>query len=283
MDDKGPLGQFWSDLTWSVKTSTASVMMVLSVGLSGGLAALSAMNTNHTFLELRFLALPLVLFNVGFIGTQRVWFLRRLRQQELSGEEIWSLTWGFFWRFVRLGLVWVALAEVVDLVLNPMHLHDLAIWTAVVTGLVADVALTFVVPALALSTDSVVEAARLAARLTARSWPGCLPYLLTPGITLVALGQAWGTRHGFLVAAVVTSVVGAVVGLWFKGAIVGLYVRLVPDADVAFGQARTRRRVARVARSSPTAFARPVIPQRMPDEPSLLDITKRLDERDEDR
>ena len=285
MSDSGGLGQFRRDLGWAITTSTPSLLMALTVVLSGVSAAFGAAGARHHVLPgVAILALPAIVFNVGFLGTQRVWFLYAQQDQVMTGKDIWSLSWRFFWRFVRLGLLAGFLDSLLVAVVRPWTGHNALIWSTAIVGLVGDVLLTFVVPALVFTTDSVTQAGKLGLSLLARSWRQSWPYLLTPGLTLVSVGQVWGSRGSAFVPAVVIATVGSVLGLWFKGAIVRHYLRWVPKTEPYIKSQGVRRR-ARTgpARAGRTGAPPAIIPERTPDDPSIFDIADRMQRRPDGR
>jgi hypothetical protein len=89
-----------------------------------------------------------------------------------------------------------------------------------------DVALTFVVPALALTTRSVREALRIGMAMVRDAWPMSAWYVLAPGLTLTVLSNiadyAYRPNEALQVTLVVST---AILALLAKGAIVAFYVR----------------------------------------------------------
>lgn len=180
------------------------------------------------------LGLPVDLFLVGFAGTERVWFLRRYRFRTLDHDEITTLTSAFLPRYLLLvlitGVPFVAAAVVLRRVGLPLAVLGAA--------MAADVALTFVTPALALSTRSCREGLRLGFRMLRATWPASVPYVLAPGLALAAAAASMpktipGLGIGLAAAG------GGVLSLWFKGAVVAFYLRLRPqvaDNGAAFGE-----------------------------------------------
>ena len=212
MDQIGGLRGFWRDFTWAVRVSATSAVLGLTVLLNGGIAAVAGHPEHRVLPAWALLAIPLGLFEIGFLGTQRVFFFREMRSEALSGEDIWSLSWSFFWRFVRLGVMWLVLEGVLDAILYPLVGHNSLIWTTVITGLIGDVLLTFAGPALVFSTDSAGEALSISLRLAGSKTRMAWPYLLAPGLTLVAVGQAWTTQGRPTLPGVALSTGGAVLG-----------------------------------------------------------------------
>jgi membrane-anchored glycerophosphoryl diester phosphodiesterase (GDPDase) len=102
----------------------------------------------------------------------------------------------------------------------------------IAVSFVLDVVLTFVVPALSLTTRSVTTSLRLGWRVMTRSWPTSLWYLFAPGITLLALTGALPHSVISTEASVVLGLFSTLLGLWFKGANVAFYIRSVPPPSV---------------------------------------------------
>jgi hypothetical protein len=179
-----------------------------------------------------FVGAPLLLVEAGFVGTQRVWFARIYRGDELSGREIVPLTRSFIGRFVVLGLLMSVALSPFLLLARPPHQRLQTGWAIVVVAvlLVLDIALTFVVPALALTTRSVSDALRIGLRMIKEAWPTSAWYLLTPGLTLVLLSNAVRLSSYRPNVALRVALLGstAVLAVWFKGAIVAFYLRQPP-------------------------------------------------------
>jgi hypothetical protein len=232
--------QFQRDLGQAAGVLVSDPLVpALTAVLTGGAVALSRLSHGWTVV-----VLPLDLFLLGFAGTQRVWFLRRFHFRSLDPDEIWSMTLAFVPRFLLLSLVTgvslVALAFVLLGVGVPLTFvsraaaHPARRSLGVLLGLclLADVALTFVTPALALSVHSWRKALRRGLRMLGETWPASALYALTPGIAIFALSASAppkssdGTFEIALVAAA-----GAVLALWFKGAIVAFYVRRHPGGS----------------------------------------------------
>jgi hypothetical protein len=183
-----------------------------------------------TFLgHIVFLGLPLIVIEFGFFGTLRVWFARVYSGERLSRGEVISLTRSFVGRFFVLGLlVSIVLAPFLLLAREPHHSTDATLLIPVALVLIAfDLGLTFVVPALALTTRSVREAFRIGITMIKQEWPASAWYLLTPGLTLGVVSAALqlssfdpGLPLRLAVVAATT-----VLAVWFKGAIVAFYLR----------------------------------------------------------
>jgi hypothetical protein len=246
----GMCQQFRRDLGQAAGVLVSDPLLpALTAVLVGGAVALGRLGHGWTVL-----VLPLDLFLLGFAGTQRVWFLRGFRFRSLDPGEIWPMTLAFIPRFLALSLVTGVSLVGATFVLRGLGIplsfasHAAAhrsLGVLIGACLLADVALTFVTPALALSVHSWREALRRGLRMLWETWPASALYALSPGITIFALSasapakSADGTFDIALVAAA-----GAILALWFKGAIVAFYVRHHPgasDSGAAYADEPARR------------------------------------------
>lgn len=150
-----------------------------------------------------FIEVPFLLFGFGWLGTQRIWYLRIFRGANLAAREAWELSWKFLGRYFVLGvlvgfpifalylgvLLWqirgAAATGSAPHVVFPIWLliAFLAYW------FVVDLVLTFVAPALAYTTARVRESWAIGQRMLRRTWPHCAVYALLPPLTLLALGR----------------------------------------------------------------------------------------------
>ena len=169
---------------------------------------------------------------LGFSGTQRVWF-----QRYLSLTDLIRLTRRYLWRFVKLGVLVCIAVLVVDFIVatgvfvsshaaGQTPPHASAWMPGVSFGYVVflDAALTFVIPALVDATGNPIEAIRMGRRMITSTWPGCIWYLVLPGLTFALLARfvpaSWNTAEWLALA-----ITGPVLALWFKGAIFAFYLR----------------------------------------------------------
>ena len=180
-----------------------------------------------------FLIGPLALFYVGLIGTARVWYVRRFRGDSLSLGEVWRLSWRMFWRCLRLGLLFTAVAlPLVVFVLVQAGLDSYTL-SAVVVGTLGfaliDVLFTFITPGVALYNASVLQSAKGGLALLRRSWPECAAYAVVPPLGLTVVGQVLTQRGGHhSVIAAITSFVGPLLTLLFAGATTAFMLRRYP-------------------------------------------------------
>jgi hypothetical protein len=230
-----PREQYLYDLRWSVRTIGRNWWFLLAV-----LAIYLGLVTAARLLPV--LAILFWLCLVGLVGTERLFFLRAYLGDRLRPGEAVSASARFLGRFLLLGL-WVALffvlpAFVVGVVAGitthagaSHHVRFSRWW---VRGLllgftvVSDVFLTFVVPALALSTAKTMEAVRLGLRMLRASWPTARWYALTPGLTITAIALLLpASILGYWGAAAI-GVASAALGLSLKGAVVPFYLQRTP-------------------------------------------------------
>jgi membrane-anchored glycerophosphoryl diester phosphodiesterase (GDPDase) len=113
-----------------------------------------------------------------------------------------------------------------------VHLSFWAKAGVVLGAFLIDVALTFVVPALALNDRSVKAAFRLGWSTTKSTWPTNGWYLFAPGVTIVAFAAVIPdsvVSNGVYVGIGIAS---SLFSLLFKGAIVAFFVRSVEPASL---------------------------------------------------
>lgn len=227
-----PPSQLGSDFAAALRTvQRAPWLVVVTVALGKAPAAIPS-TTHHRTAGWAVLLLPLILFEIGFSGTQRVWLLRTWRQIPLSLGDCWTLSWRFFGRLFRLGLLvyWplVILIIPAGLVAHAEHATWVVAVFVAVTNLLLDTLLTFVVPELVFGPASAVDAWRSGRHLLRVSWPACRWYVLTPGLCLIAIGNSLGRIETQRWVAAIAAGLAALVALAMKGAILSSYVRLRP-------------------------------------------------------
>jgi hypothetical protein len=125
----------------------------------------------------------------GWVGTERLWYLRAFRGRRVELRELRALTWAYLGRFLALGLL-VGLP--LSLVLWPLFLARptgyLVVFAAV--SLILDIGGTFVTPALAFSTRSARRAAGIGLAMLRSEWPRCGWYALVPPLAIVLVARA---------------------------------------------------------------------------------------------
>ena len=181
------------------------------------------------------LGLPLVLFGIGWLGTQRIWYQRLFEGQTLSSAEVWQLSKKFFGRYLVLGLIvaipiflgLLGMVAQVALTGEPHHSFPFPIWWypfVIAYGFLPDVLLTFVTSALAYTTNRVRIAWSIGTKMIKETWPASAAYTFVPPITLLALATLNPIRLPASVV-VLLAVISTLVGLLVKGAIAAFYLR----------------------------------------------------------
>lgn len=198
--------------------------------------------------------LPVGLFSVGWPGTERIWYLRIYRGTSISLRELNRITWAFFWRFIRLGLLASLVWSPVFIILfrsragqtgSPETLPGAPILISMIVLIVLiDVLLTFVTPALAYTTRRVREALRIGIRMLRDEWPRSAWYALIPPLAVVLTMRMWDPISPNRVLVGGLSVVSTLLNLWFKGATAAFYLRRfdVDDNGAAFLSKRSLTR-----------------------------------------
>lgn len=194
----GSRSLFFHDLRWSVSCwGSAPLFVALAVAFQMAVPAVAGTDANVCILVL----LPCW---AGFLGTERIFYLRAYAGYRLEWREVPSLTLRFLGPFLGLGLlilipelVFVAALALARRMRGAAHVHHplaaLTGWergTLVAVVLLIDVLFTFVVPALTFTTRSPVEALRLGLAMLRATWPISAWYILAPGITLAAISVA---------------------------------------------------------------------------------------------
>ncbi len=169
--------QFVSDLVQSgAVLLQRPALPILTLGLALATEVPSLWRSPHDWWAgLIFLAANVVM--AGWVGTQRIWYLRAFRGGDIRPIELISLTGSFIPRFVILGvLITIPNAAVLPLlawvVHNPRTLLTAWLVVPLVVSVTTDVLLTFVTPALAYSTRHVGRGLS--------SWPATPPARVAP-------------------------------------------------------------------------------------------------------
>jgi hypothetical protein len=180
------------------------------------------------------LALPATLVLAGWVGTQRIWYLRLFRGMHLERQELWPFTWAFLGRYLALGfLAGIPFALVVvpvSVAVTGQVARAIVILPLVFVG---DFVLTFVTPALAFSTRQVSVGLSIGWRTLWDGWPATAPYAVAAPLVLIGLGQLLPRTLG--AGGFVASLVGLLLALLFKGATAAYYLRIHRVGD--FGAA----------------------------------------------
>ncbi len=204
--------------------------------VSVGLAA-----ATHLPDEFWVLSLVVIALNVGWLGTERICYLRAFGGKPIGPTELWRLTRAFIMRYAILGVV-VALPFIPFVILAFSHILSDGARRGFLVGLyvlsaVVDVVLTFVTPALAFSTRKVRQAFRMGLRMIRSEWPSCAWYVLVPPLAALFVAQTLTRVANVGIGGqLLTSALATLLNLWFKGATAAFYLRRheVGDDGAAF-------------------------------------------------
>ena len=172
-----------------------------------------------------------MLCSLGWMGAERIFFLRRLQKQPITTGELLEFVLWFFGRFFRLGLLCgLALFLVVwplTVYSAPTRSHTvgvrlgLAIFAAAV-----DFAFTFVPSALVFTTRSARRALRIGFQMIRQTWPRCGLYVLCPPLALNFVNAIYPVHFTSVRLAVTAGL--TLIGLVAKGATAAFYLRQRP-------------------------------------------------------
>jgi hypothetical protein len=173
--------------------------------------------------------LLLLLITAGWAGTERVWYAQCFQGIRLSPADIASYTWGYVWRYVRLGfLLLLPFGIAIAVTSHASNLTRVLVITIPV--ILIDFGLTFVTPALALSTYRVREALPVGIRMIRAEWPRSAWYVFLPPLAIFAAAHATRAFVG-PVPVFAASAVAALVASICRGATVAFYLRHGPVPD----------------------------------------------------
>ena len=183
------------------------------------------------------IVLPILIFGLGFLGAQRVWYADLYAGRRPYISWALGLSGRYVGRFLRLGLLLLVVLLPISFIAGRAGTVQAALLTLALTALI-DIALTFVTPALTFTTHSAAKAIGIGLRELRRGWPSDLPYLLVPplavSLTCRAVPSATGSTTGLLIqtgAALLTSL--------FAGATTFRYLRQTESAPAIPGQPQT--------------------------------------------
>ncbi|HLG74376.1 MAG TPA: hypothetical protein VK009_28490 [Chloroflexota bacterium] len=186
-------------------------------------------------------SLALGVFWIGWLGAQRVWYLRAFRSAPFGPRLLWLLSWRFLGRFLRLGLLlawrfillWVLLLALFVLARRAGG-YGLPAWyglAAFACGIPMSAVLTFGAPALCYTTRSPAEALRIGFAMTRTFWPDVALYVLLPPAAILVMARisAQQLGGGLLLAGAMS----ALMNVLLTGAAASFFLRhneVVPEA-----------------------------------------------------
>ena len=174
---------------------------------------------------------------LGWVGTERMWYLRGFRGLTITAGEAWGFTRRFVGRFLWLGVLVIIpyIAVLLPLAIvfgdsvgsSPDSLGYLV--ALAIATLILDVVLTFVTPALVFSTESPTDALKIGWRMLRDGWPGTAWYAVLPPMAFLLLtsSQPPDAENRWMWA--IASCVAGLLNLLAKGAVAALYLREHPE------------------------------------------------------
>ncbi len=170
------------------------------------------------------LALPVQIVMAGWVGTQRIWYLRAFRGKTMQRGEPVKFTRAFLGPFVALDLLVGVPLGMLTIPLALGRPTGWPVYLAVVT-IVVDAFLTFVTPALAYSTHSALEAISIGLRILRDDWPRCAWYALVPALAIILINRSLPRSSLAVIPAAAIGTTAWMLNLWFKGATAAYYLR----------------------------------------------------------
>ena len=177
---------------------------------------------------------------VGYPATERIWYQQAFAVEAVSPRELWNSVRHFFWPFLRLGILIGLVILIPGILLLPTAFRltlpeDRIPFLLAVSMLVlmADIGLTFVVPALTFSTRKIHEALRIGLTMIRDDWPSSAWYAFAPPLALLLfvraplVSESIGPVLRFLAVVMAT-----LMNLAFKGGIARYYLRRTADPSL---------------------------------------------------
>jgi hypothetical protein len=186
-----------------------------------------------TFALMSLLSLPFSAFGVGLLGAERWWYAKAASGDRPHAGQLWRVSWSYFWRFLRLGLLVGVLSLPVTLPILFAGRHSTGARSIALAAFVfiLDIALTFVTPAMALSTDSAWQALKTGIVALDRLWPRDAPYAVVPPMALTIVTRVTPNVFGSRLVTALAGVAAQLLTMFFAGAVTLLYLRDVdPEA-----------------------------------------------------
>lgn len=174
---------------------------------------------------------------VGWVGTERVIYLRGFRGLSITPGEAWRMTgkfWGrYFWTGIIVLLPYLVVLIPISVVFGASLGDTEGMWGAAISiglaTLVLDVFLTFVTPALAFTTDEPTTAIKVGWRMLREGWPATAWYAVLPPMAFVAITYSQPLTTSSRWVWVLAACVAALLNLLAKGAVAAFYLREHPE------------------------------------------------------
>jgi len=211
---------------WRIAPGLPIVVVVLTV-----VSSLTATPGRNALILVAGLAVAIL--NLGWLGTQLVWYQRVFDRRRMDPRELVALTWKFVARYLALVCIPAALVGIalVPIAIRMHSFPDLksAGGRAGLLALIAVLVIlsTFIFPALAYTTRRVTKAIPIGFAMLIDGWPRNALYLLVPSATAAALGAIGWLFPSTAQAAL--GILGALIYLAYAGAIARYYLRHIPS------------------------------------------------------
>ena len=176
------------------------------------------------------LVLLLHVLTFGYVGAERIWYLRIWRGRETKLGEVATYARRFLRRYFGLALI-VAIPFVLLLVGTGLFGDEVEVssWPNVLLTFLVHLAITFATPALAYSTADPGEALRIGFRFIRDHWPISAWYMVVPSLVAIVIFQRFTAVSTSWWPDLLLPVLSMLANLLFKGGTAAFYLRHVHD------------------------------------------------------
>lgn len=220
------LAEFWADVKKAVGAWRAAPLLpIFSLALY---LPFSLQQVHVLFALVGFLTM---IFYVGYVGTERLWYATVWKGGAFSARDVWSVSWAYWRRYF--GLAVVAMVATTGLLLAGALLTaplsaDPQLVRAIgflLIGVLGDVWLTFMTPALAYSAETTGDGIKIGWRFLKDQGRRAALYALAPPLVAAALLQRTPPESLGTGPRVALTVTASLVLLALKGATAAKYLR----------------------------------------------------------
>jgi hypothetical protein len=242
VDEKLAPHDFVADFVWAAREVFRKPGVALTSIAFWGIPSICFSIARYNNPLAGFIGVVSCFWAIGWLGAERTFFRDRRAGKYVALRGLLASVPFYIGRFLRLAL----LAGLVSIPVRAVTTVILVRWLGqmgkletaetlnhaelVAMMVVADLALTFVTPALVFTTRSAREALRIGFRMIRRTWPRSGLYVLCPPLALNLLNSMYRTHHHPVVTVVTTAAL-TVLALVAKGATAAFYLREQPVAS----------------------------------------------------
>jgi hypothetical protein len=232
LDEKLAPRDFVTDFVWAARAvfdQPTVALVSIALWVLPMLFSRVGRQGEHSMVVTGGLYLVFFLFMLGWLGVERMFFLRRREGKKVALSELLASVPFFMGRFLRLGLLVGSVVVPLIFVVG----HDAAATHAsrasarrielMAIAVPLDLALTFVTSALVFTTRSARQALRIGLAMIRQTWPRSGLYVLCPALAVNMLNAIYPTD--ILVIRVVTTAGLGLLALLAKGATAAFYLR----------------------------------------------------------